>query len=215
MAFQLPDLPYAKTALEPHLSARTLELHHDHHHKTYVEKLNKLIEGTPYAKKSLEEIILATAKTDQKPKSEIFNNAAQTWNHTFLWHCMSPGGGGEPEGDLTRQIDEAFGGLDKFREEFKTAATSQFGSGWAWLVSSSGSLKIRKTANAMNPMVDGETPLLTCDVWEHAYYLDYQHKRADYVDVFLDHLVNWEFVAEQLDQVGKESPAPKRASARR
>jgi Fe-Mn family superoxide dismutase len=215
MAFALPDLPYSKTALEPHLSARTLEFHHDHHHKAYVEKLNKLIEGTPFAKKSLEEIILATAKTDQKPKSEIFNNAAQTWNHTFLWHCMSPDGGGEPDGDLAGQIDEAFGGLDKFREEFKAAAVSQFGSGWAWLVSSSGALKIRKTANAMNPIVDGETPLLTCDVWEHAYYLDYQNKRPDYVDVFLDHLVNWEFVAEQLGQVGKETPAPMRAAARR
>ena len=215
MAFALPDLPYSKTALEPHLSARTLEFHHDQHHKAYVEKLNKLIEGTPYAKKSLEEIILATAKTDQKPKSEIFNNAAQTWNHTFLWHSMSPKGGGEPAGDLASQIDEAFGGLGKFREEFKTAATGQFGSGWAWLVSSAGALKIRKTANAMNPMVDGETPLLTCDVWEHAYYLDYQHKRADYVDVFLNYLVNWEFVGEQLSLVGKELPAPKRATARR
>jgi len=215
MAFQLPSLPYAKSALEPHLSARTLEFHHDHHHRTYVEKLNKLIEGTPFAEKELEEIVLATAKSQDKTKIDIFHNAAQAWNHTFLWNCMTPGGGGKPDGLLAKQIDGAFGGLDKFHEEFKKGAIGQFGSGYAWLVDSSGTLKIRKTANADNPMIEGETPLLACDVWEHAYYLDYQDKRADFVDVFLDHLVSWSFVAEQLQLAGRQTAAPKKAQAAR
>jgi Fe-Mn family superoxide dismutase len=207
MAFELPPLPYPKNALEPHISARTLEFHHDHHHRAYVEKLNKLIAGTPFEKKSLEEIILATGKAQKKPETEIFNNAAQVWNHTFLWNSMSPDGGGKPGPALGRQIDEAFGGLDKFHEAFKTAATGQFGSGYAWLVISTGGLQVRNSANAHNPMVDAQTALLACDVWEHAYYLDYQDKRADFVDVFLDHLVNWAFVASQLAEAADSGPA--------
>lgn len=208
MTFQLPPLPYPKSALEPHLSARTLEFHHDHHHRAYVEKLNKLIEGTPFASKPLEEIILATAKSQDKTKAEIFNNAAQNWNHIFLWNCMTPDGGHKPSGVLAERIDHSFGDLGKFHEEFKKAATGQFGSGYAWLVADGGALKVLKTPNAENPLVDGATPLLACDVWEHAYYLDYQDKRADFVDIFLDRLVNWEFVSEQLGRAGKEAPAP-------
>jgi Fe-Mn family superoxide dismutase len=216
MTFQLPPLPYAKSALEPHLSARTLEFHHDHHHRLYVEKLNKLIEGMPFEKQGLEEIVLATAKSKEDKKIEIFNNAAQNWNHTFLWNCMTPDAGQRPAGNLAQKIDGSFGGLGQFHAEFKKAATTQFGSGYAWLVASSGELKVRKTANAENPLVDGETPLLACDVWEHAYYLDYQDKRADFVDVFLDRLVNWSFVAEQLNHAGKESaPVRKVQGARR
>jgi Fe-Mn family superoxide dismutase len=208
MTFQLPPLPYPKSALEPHLSARTLEFHHDHHHRTYVEKLNKLIEGTPFASKSLEEIILATTKSQDKTKTEIFNNAAQNWNHSFLWNCMTPDGGHKPSGGLAERIDRSFGDLGKFHEEFKKAATGQFGSGYAWLVADGSALKVIKTANAENPLVDGATPLLACDVWEHAYYLDYQDKRADFVDIFLDRLVNWKFVSEVLGRAGKEGPAP-------
>ena len=215
MAFELPPLPYPKNALEPHLSARTLEFHHDHHHRTYVEKLNKLIVGTPFEKKSLEDIILATAKSDKKPNSEIFNNAAQAWNHAFLWNCMSPEGGGAPDVKLARQLDEAFGGLDKFHEVFKTAAIGQFGSGYAWLVASNGSLQVRNSADAHTPMVDGQTALLACDVWEHAYYLDYQDKRADFVDAFLDHLVNWDFIASQLSEMAADSSAGRVRAGRR
>lgn len=215
MAFELPPLPYAKSALEPHISLKTLEFHHDHHHRTYVEKLNKLVARTPFEKKPLEEIILATGKSDRKPDGEIFNNAAQVWNHTFLWNCMRPKGGGKPDGELARRIDEAFGGLDKFHEAFKAAATGQFGSGYAWLVAANGRLQVRNSANAHTPMVDGQTALLVCDVWEHAYYLDYQDKRAEFVDVFLDHLVDWDFVASQLADVGSESLVTGRARAAR
>ena len=216
MAFALAPLPYAKSALEPHISARTLEFHHDHHHHTYVAKLNKLIAGTPFEEKSLEAIIMATARSNRKPDSEIFNNAAQVWNHTFLWHCMSPEGGGKPDAGLGFQIDEAFGGLDKFHAAFKAAAVGQFGSGYAWLVATGDRLEVRNSANAHTPMVDGQTALVACDVWEHAYYLDYQDKRADFVDVFLDHLINWNFVAEQLTQTASDSRIAGRArSARR
>jgi Fe-Mn family superoxide dismutase len=215
MTFQLTPLPYPKSALEPHISARTLEFHHDHHHRTYVEKLNKLIEGTPFENQGLEDIVLATAKSKEEKKIDIFHNAAQAWNHTFLWNCMTPDGGERPSGGLAQKIDSAFGGLGEFHAEFKKAATTQFGSGWAWLVAASGELKIRKTANADNPLVDGDTPLLTCDVWEHAYYLDYQDKRADFVDIFLDRLVNWSFVADQLGQAGKEAPPARKAQGGR
>jgi superoxide dismutase, Fe-Mn family len=215
MAFELPDLPYAKSALEPHISAKTLECHHDHHHRAYVDKLNKLIAGTSFEKMGLEEIILATAKSDQKPQAEIFNNAAQAWNHAFLWNCMSPNGGGKPSAALAKRIDEAFGGLGKFHEQFKTKATGQFGSGYAWLAASNGALEVRNSANAHTPMIDGQTALLACDVWEHAYYLDYQDKRAEFVDVFLDHLVNWEFVAKQLAQASSAGATNKPATAGR
>lgn len=196
MAFELPPLPYPKDGLEPHMSSRTLEFHHGKHHATYVATLNKLVENTPFANQSLEEIIRATAKDDSK--SAIFNNAAQVWNHTFFWNCMRPRGGGQPTGEVQKAIEQSFGGLDKFKQQFKEAATTQFGSGWAWLVRDGSSLKITKTPNAVDPLAQGQTALLTCDVWEHAYYLDFQNRRPDFVQTFLDHLVNWEFVAKNL-----------------
>jgi Fe-Mn family superoxide dismutase len=196
MAFELPPLPYDKSALEPHVSAKTLEFHHGKHHQAYVTNLNNLVKDTPLASQSLEAIIKATAKDESK--AGVFNNAAQVWNHTFFWNSMTPKGGGKPSGDLAGKIDQAFGGLDKFKEQFKAAAVGQFGSGWAWLVADGGQLKIAKTPNAVNPMSQGQTALLTCDVWEHAYYLDYQNRRPDFVQAFLDNLVNWDFVAKNL-----------------
>jgi len=196
MAFELPPLPYSKDALAPHMSARTLEFHHDKHHQAYVTNLNNLTKDTPMASKSLEEVIRATAKDEST--AGVFNNAAQVWNHTFFWNCMKPNGGGQPSGDLAQRINQAFGSFDKFKEQFKNAAATQFGSGWAWLVVEGGQLKVTKTPNAVNPMSQGQTALLTCDVWEHAYYLDYQNRRPDFVQVFLDHLVSWDFVAQNL-----------------
>jgi Fe-Mn family superoxide dismutase len=196
MAFELPPLPYPKDALEPHTSARTLEFHHDKHHQAYVTALNNLTKDTPMASQSLEEIIRATAKDEGK--AGVFNNAAQVWNHTFFWNCMKPRGGGEPSGDLAKRINQAFGGLDKFKEQFKQAAVTQFGSGWAWLIADGAGVKIVKTPNAVNPLSQGQTALLTVDVWEHAYYLDFQNRRPDFVQAFLDHLVNWEFAAKNL-----------------
>jgi superoxide dismutase, Fe-Mn family len=194
MAFELPPLPYPKDGLEPHMSSRTLEFHHGKHHAAYVATLNKLVENTPFASQSLEDIIRATAKDESKVS--IFNNAGQAWNHTFFWNCMRPRGGGQPSGDVLKAIEQAFGGFDKFKQQFKEAAVSQFGSGWGWLVLDGGTLKVTKTPNAVDP--HGQTALLTCDVWEHAYYLDYQNRRPDFVQTFLDHLVNWEFVAKNL-----------------
>jgi Fe-Mn family superoxide dismutase len=198
MAFNLPPLPYSKDALEPFMSAKTLGFHHGKHHKTYVETLNELVEGTPEADMSLEEIIVATHHDDAK--TPVFNNAAQAWNHQFFWPCMKKEGGGELAGNLKKAIDHDFGGLDKFTEAFKEAATTQFGSGWAWLVFDAGKLKVIKTSNAINPVAGGQSALLTCDVWEHAYYLDYQNRRPDFVQAFLEHLVNWDFVAENLEK---------------
>ena len=196
MAFELPPLPYPKNALEPHTSARTLEFHHDKHHQAYVTALNNLTKDSPLASQSLEDIIRGTAKDESK--TSIFNNAAQVWNHTFFWNCMKPQGGGNPSGDVAQAIDKSFGSLDKFKEEFKQAATTQFGSGWAWLVRDGDKVKISKTPNAVNPLSQGQAALLTCDVWEHAYYLDYQNRRPDFVQTFLDHLINWDFVAKNL-----------------
>tara|TARA_R110000787_G_scaffold186397_3_gene298009 strand:+ start:17679 stop:18281 length:603 start_codon:yes stop_codon:yes gene_type:complete len=197
MAFELPALPYETNALEPHMSANTFDFHHGKHHNTYVVNLNKLLEGSPLEGKSLEEIITATA--GDASKAGMFNNAAQVWNHTFFWNSMSPNGGGEPSGDLATKINEDFGSLDAFKEKFKEAGATQFGSGWAWLVvGDGGKLEIIKTPNAENPMTQGKTPLLTCDVWEHAYYLDYQNRRPDFLTAFLDNLVNWDFAAENL-----------------
>jgi Fe-Mn family superoxide dismutase len=196
MAFELPPLPYPKNALEPHTSARTLEFHHDKHHQAYVTALNNLTKDTPLADQKLEEVIRATAKDEAK--TGIFNNAAQVWNHTFFWNCMKPQGGGTPSGDVAQAIEKSFGSLDKFKEEFKQAAVTQFGSGWAWLIRDGSQVKISKTPNAVNPLSQGQTALLTCDVWEHAYYLDYQNRRPDFVQTFLDHLVNWDFVAQNL-----------------
>ncbi|MEQ8697078.1 MAG: superoxide dismutase [Bauldia litoralis] len=198
MAFELPDLPYAHNALDPHISERTLEFHHDKHHATYVKNLNGLVENTPLANESLEGVIKAVA--GDASKAGVFNNAAQVWNHTFYWHSMKPGGGGTPSGDLAAKIDADFGGFDKFAEEFKTAGATQFGSGWAWLVLDGGKLKVTKTANADLPLAHGQTALLTVDVWEHAYYLDYQNRRPDYLSTFLDSLANWDFAAENLSK---------------
>ena len=189
----LPDLPYAKNALERHISAETLEFHHDKHHAAYVNKLNELLPGSGLEGKELDEIIKATA--GDSSKANIFNQAAQVWNHTFYWNCLTANGGGEPTGDLKAKIEEAFGSYAKFREEFKNAAVSQFGSGWAWLVADSvgGQLSISKTANADTPLAHNQVAVLTCDVWEHAYYIDYRNRRPDYVDTFLDKLVNWDY----------------------
>jgi superoxide dismutase, Fe-Mn family len=196
MAFELPALPYADNALEPHISANTLSFHYGKHHNTYVVNLNNLVNDTPMADQSLEEIMKATA--NDASKAGVFNNAAQVWNHTFYWNSMSPNGGGAPTGDLAARIDAAFGSLDEFKAKFKDACLTQFGSGWAWLVADGDELKIVKTGNAACPLTDGMTPLLTCDVWEHAYYLDFQNLRPAYVDAFLENLVNWDFVAGNL-----------------
>jgi Fe-Mn family superoxide dismutase len=192
MAVELPPLPYDTTALEPYLSAETFEYHYGKHHKTYVDTLNSMLEGTPEESKSLEEIILA-AEPGKK-----FNNAAQVWNHNLYWTSMAPGGGGAPSGAAGDAVQAAFGSYDKFREEFKTAATGQFGSGWAWLTLDGGKLAILATSNADLPMKHGQTAVLTCDVWEHAYYIDYRNKRPDYVDTFLDHLINWKLLESAL-----------------
>jgi superoxide dismutase, Fe-Mn family len=196
MAFKLLPLPYDETALEPHMSAKTLGFHHGKHHRAYVKNLNNLAQNTPLAAKSLESIIKETAK--DASKAAIFNNAAQSWNHTFFWSSMKPAGGGAPVGDLASRINRDFGSLQKFKELFQQAAVGQFGSGWAWLIADKRDLKIVKTANAMTPIVQGQVPLLTCDIWEHAYYLDYQNRRPDFVRAFLDQLVNWDFAAKNL-----------------
>lgn len=198
MAFTLPELPYAPNALEPYMSANTFSFHHGKHHAAYVNNLNNLVKDSDLADKSLEEIIKATFK--DSAKVGVFNNAAQVWNHSFFWNCMKPGGGGAPSGALADKINSDFGSFDKFKEEFKNAAATQFGSGWAWLVLDNGTLKVTKTGNAENPLANGQTALLTLDVWEHAYYLDYQNKRPDFITTFLDNLVNWDFVAENMSK---------------
>ncbi len=186
MAYQLPELPYAQNALEPHISAETLEYHHGKHHAAYVANLNKLVAGTEHEGKSLEDII---ASSD----GGIFNNAAQIWNHSFYWNCLSPNGGGAPSGDLGKAIDETFGSFDAFQEKFTAAAIGNFGSGWTWLVKNAdGSIEIANTSNAGSPLTSGQTPLITCDVWEHAYYIDYRNARPAYLEAFWN-LVNWEF----------------------
>jgi Fe-Mn family superoxide dismutase len=188
MQHELPPLPYEKNALEPHISAETLEYHYGKHHQTYVTNLNKLIPGTEFENKSLEEIIKSAS-------GGIFNNAAQVWNHTFYWNCLSPNGGGEPGGDLSQAINAAFGSFSAFKEKFSTSAATNFGSGWTWLVKNAdGSVEIVNTSNAGTPMTQGKTALLTCDVWEHAYYIDYRNARPKYVEAFWN-LVNWDFVA--------------------
>lgn len=196
MAITLPALPYEANALEPYITANTLSFHHGKHHQTYVTNLNNLIQGGELADKSLEEIILAVANKPEKVG--VFNNAAQVWNHTFYWNSMKKGGGGAPSGAIATKINEDFGSYDAFVDEFKNAGLTQFGSGWAWLVLEGGKLKITKTANADTPMVHDQKAILTVDVWEHAYYLDYQNRRADYLDLFLKHLVNWDFANANL-----------------
>ncbi len=191
MEHKLPDLPYEKNALEPHISAETLEYHHGKHHQAYVTNLNNLIKGTEFEEKTLEDIIKTA------PAGGVFNNAAQVWNHTFYWNCMSPNGGGEPSGALAEAIDKAFGSYADFKEKFTASCVGNFGSGWTWLVKNDdGSVEIMNTSNAGCPITEaGKTPLLTCDVWEHAYYIDYRNLRPKYVETFLANLVNWDFVA--------------------
>ncbi|NNF41179.1 MAG: superoxide dismutase [Woeseiaceae bacterium] len=184
------------SALEPHVSARTLEFHHGKHHKAYVDKLNAAIKGTKLEEQALESIIEAASETGQQG---IFNNAAQAWNHTFLWHSMSPAGGGDPAGALADAIKRDFGSIEKFRDAFKQAALGQFGSGWTWLVAKDGRLEIESTGNADTPLTGPGTPLLTLDVWEHAYYLDFQNQRDRYIDAFLSNLVNWDFASRNFD----------------
>ncbi len=196
MAIEFPDLPYAADALEPHVSASTFEFHHGKHHKAYVDKLNAAIGGSAYEDQPLEKIIAAA---HEAADTGVFNNAAQVWNHTFLWHSMSPSGGGEPDGALADAITKKFGGIAEFRAAFKASALGQFGSGWTWLVRSGDGVDIVSTANADTPLTDGLTPLLTLDVWEHAYYLDYQNKRDAYIDTFLESLVNWQFAAANYE----------------
>jgi Fe-Mn family superoxide dismutase len=196
MKVELPELKYQKDALEPVISAKTLEFHHDKHHKTYFDNVVKLIAGTPLEKETLEEIIKKTA--DDPDKIAVFNNAAQVYNHSFYWDCMKANGGGKPNGEIAGKIDASFGSYEKFTEEFKNAGLGQFGSGWAWLVTDGSKLQVIKTPNAGNPLTMGLKPLLVVDVWEHAYYLDYQNRRGDYLTAFVDKLINWDFVNSNL-----------------
>ncbi len=191
MAFELPPLPYDKEALAPHISAETLEYHYGKHHQAYVTNLNKLIEGTDHENSTLEEIILAS-------DGGLFNNSAQVWNHTFYWSSMAPGGGGAPTGDVADRVNSAFGSYEEFRAKWAEAATTQFGSGWAWLIDDGGKLDIVKTANADLPLKHSQKALLTIDVWEHAYYIDFRNARPNYITTYLDSLLNWDFVAANL-----------------
>ena len=198
MTFELPKLPYTLNALEPHISAATLKVHYGKHHRAYVDKANQLIAGTEFERRSLEDVIVATAP--QKKYQSLFNNAAQAWNHGFYWSSMSPGAGGEPGGDITDRLVTDFQGFGAFREAFTTAAVDHFGSGWAWLVLDDGRLKIVTTANADTPIAHGKTPLLGMDLWEHAYYLDYQNQRPKYVESFFDKLANWDFAGRNYER---------------
>ncbi|ANE57176.1 MULTISPECIES: superoxide dismutase [Fe] [Methylomonas] len=192
MSFELPALPYAKDALAPHISAETIEYHYGKHHQTYVTNLNNLVPGTEFEGLSLEEIV-------KKSSGGVFNNAAQVWNHTFYWNCLSPNGGGEPTGGLANAIERSFGSFEKFKEEFTKCAVTTFGSGWAWLVKNDkGGLELVSTSNAGCPLTDGKTPILTCDVWEHAYYIDFRNLRPKYLEAFWA-LVNWEFASANYE----------------
>ena len=196
----LPPLPYAEDALAPVISGRTISFHYGKHHKAYVDTLNQLIAGTEFAGRPLDAIVKATAGKSEH--TAIFNNAAQAWNHAFYWRCLSPTGGGRPDGVLEERIARDFGGFDRFRKAFSEAAVTQFGSGWAWLVDDESKLKVVKTGNADVPFIHGQTPLLAIDVWEHAYYLDYQNRRIDYVNAAIDKLLNWEFAEQALAYAG-------------
>lgn len=196
MSLTLPDLPYAKNALEPHISARTLEFHHGKHHKAYVDMGNKLTAGTEFENMDPEAVLKKIV--GDASKAGMFNNVAQAWNHAFYWKCMKPNGGGAPTGAIAQKINADFGSFDKFAEEFKNAGMTQFGSGWAWLVLKNGKLEVTKTPNADTPVAHGVKPLLVVDVWEHAYYLDYQNLRANYLATFVEKLINWDFVNSNL-----------------
>jgi Fe-Mn family superoxide dismutase len=198
MAFTLNPLPFPKDSLDPIMSARTLEHHHDKHHATYVKKLNELVAGTKFADSDLETIIRATASASSGAEKKIFNNAAQTWNHDFFWESLAPNGGSTPPEPILKRLEATFGSFDNFRDKFVDAAVNQFGSGWAWLVVKNGKLEITTTHDADNPLTHGEQPLWTCDVWEHAYYLDYQHERARFVKAVVENVANWQFVGKQL-----------------
>jgi Fe-Mn family superoxide dismutase len=206
MAFELPPLPYAEDALEPHMSKRTISFHYGKHHKGYVDKLNGLVEGTGFADKPLEDVIRDSARSPEH--AGIFNNAAQVWNHTFFWEGMRPDGGGTPEArdaaPLAKLIDQQFGDFAAFKEQFVKASVDRFGSGYSWLILDGDGLAIISTANAETPIVDGAVPLLNCDVWEHAYYLDYQNARPDFVQIFLDKLVDWQSVNQRLADAAPE-----------
>ena len=197
MTFELPSLPYANDALAPYMSSETLDFHHGKHHQTYVTNLNNLVKDTNMKDSSLEEIVVKSSKDSSM--AGIFNNAGQHWNHILFWQCMKPNGGGSMPSELESRITSDLGGIDQFKEAFIQAGTTQFGSGWAWLAIDNGKLVVTKSPNASNPLVDGMKPILGCDVWEHSYYIDYRNKRPDYLKAFLDSLVNWEFVASQLD----------------
>ena len=197
MTFELPSLPYANDALAPYMSSETLDFHHGKHHQTYVTNLNNLIKDTDMKDSSLEEIVVKSSKDSSM--AGIFNNAGQHWNHILFWQCMKPNGGGSMPSELQSRITSDLGGIDQFKEAFIQAGTTQFGSGWAWLAIDNGKLVVTKSPNASNPLVDGMKPILGCDVWEHSYYIDYRNTRPDYLKAFLDSLVNWEFVASQLD----------------
>ena len=196
MPISLQDLSYPKDALEPFISARTLEFHHDKHHKTYVDNANKFLSGNPLERENMETIIKKT--TGDPSQMTIFNNVAQAWNHAFFWNCMKKGGGKAPTGEIANRIKFDLGGYEKFVEEFKNAGVTQFGSGWAWLALDGDKIRIMKTANADNPIAHNIKPLLTVDVWEHAYYLDYQNRRPDFIQAFIDNLIDWDFVNSQL-----------------
>ncbi len=196
MTFVLTELPYDRDALEPHISARTMDFHYGKHHKGYVDKLNDAIKGTKYENMSLEDVIRSSYDNQD---TGVFNNAAQSWNHTFFWDCMRPGGGGAPGGALSDRIEQQFGGISEFRRQFKEAATGQFGSGWAWLAAGENGLAIVSTSDANSPLTWNAMPLLTLDVWEHAYYLDYQNSRDEFVDAFLENLINWDFAQKNLE----------------
>jgi Fe-Mn family superoxide dismutase len=198
MTITLPELPYKRNALEPYISESTINFHYGKHHATYVANLNKLILGSDLENKSLEEIIKISA--NDSSKAGIFNNAAQIWNHTFYWNSIKPNGGGKPSGEILAKIETDFGSYENFVNEFKTAGATQFGSGWAWLVLEENKLKIVKTSNANTPLTTSAIPLMTMDVWEHAYYLDYQNARPSYINTFLEKLVNWDFVLENLNK---------------
>lgn len=199
VTFTLPSLPYAPNALEPHISAKTFEYHHGKHHKAYVDKANELVKGTPLEGAELEKAVIES----KKQGGPLFNNIGQIYNHNLFWLSMTPGGGGTAPTPLLEEINKAFGSFDAFKEQFVNAGLGQFGSGWVWLVSNNGKLEIVKTSNADTPLTDGKCPLLVCDVWEHAYYLDYQNKRADFLKVFVEKLVNWKFAVQQLEKSRK------------
>ena len=205
--FRLPKLPWSPDALDPVISAHTLGLHHGKHHKAYVDKLNELVAGTPLADLPLEEVIAQAA--GKAGNQKIFNNAAQHWNHSFFWNCLAPKGGGRPSGKLATRIDSDLGGLQSFKKAFEAAAVECFGSGWAWLVEHNGKLEIISTSNAGTPITLGATPLLTIDVWEHAYYVDYENRRAEYVKAVIGRLLNWDFAQQQLElrQSGRRKAA--------